>query len=98
MIRIESVYFKSEELKYYPQVFLEECRYRLDNGGLRTDASDESDNMPESEDEFNSEYESDNNDNNDDNESEKTSKKLLKNLITFLMNLIFKTVNNKKQQ
>ena len=43
LIRIQSIYFKSEELKYYPQVFLEVCRYRLDNGGLRIDASDESD-------------------------------------------------------
>ena len=68
---IESVYFKSEELKYYPQVFLEERRYRLDNADLRIDASDESDNMAESEDEFNSEYESDN----DNNEYEKNSKK-----------------------
>ena len=70
LIRIESVYFKSEELKYYLQQFLEKCRYRLDNEGLRIDASDESDNMPDSEDEFNSEYESDN----DNNESEKASK------------------------
>ena len=30
LIRIESIYFESEELKYYPQVFLEECRYGLD--------------------------------------------------------------------
>ena len=26
LIRIESVYFKLEEDKYYPQVFLEECK------------------------------------------------------------------------
>ena len=57
--------FKSEEVKYYPQVFLEKYRYRLDDGGLRIDASDESDAMPESEDEFNCEYESDDNDNNE---------------------------------
>ena len=47
LIRIESIYFKSEELKYYPQVFLEKCRYTLDNGGLCIDASDESGNMPD---------------------------------------------------
>ena len=68
LTKINFVYFKSEELEYYPQVFLEECRYRLDNGGLRIDAPDESDNEPDSEDEFDSEYES-------DNESEKPSKR-----------------------
>ena len=68
LIRIESVCFRLEENKYYPQVFLEECKYRLDNGRLRIDASDESDNVPDSEEEFNSEYES-------DTESEKSSKK-----------------------
>ena len=46
LIKIEAFSCKSEELKYYPQVFLEECRYRLDDGGLRIDESDESDNMP----------------------------------------------------
>ena len=62
LIRIGSIYFKSEELKYYPQVSLEECRYRLDNGGLRIDASsNESDNTLEDEEEFSSEYASDNN-------------------------------------
>ena len=73
LIRMQSIYFKSKELKHYPQVFLEECRYRLDNGGLCIDASDESDNMP-SEGEFNSEYESDNNDNNESKEPSKRSK------------------------
>ena len=72
LIEIESVCFKSKKHNYYPHVFLEECRYRLDNVGLRMDASGESDNMPdESEDEFNSDHES----NSDDNESEKSSKK-----------------------
>ena len=33
LISIDSVHFKLEELTYYPQVFLEECRYRRDNGG-----------------------------------------------------------------
>ena len=75
LIRIESVYFKSKELKYYPQVFLEQCRYRLDNGGLCTDACDKSDNMPYGEGEFDSKYEFDN----DNNESEKPSKRPLKN-------------------
>ena len=45
LIKIEDFSCKSKELKYYPQVFLEECRYRLDDGGLRIDESDESDNM-----------------------------------------------------
>ena len=46
LIKIEAFSCKSEELKYYPQVFLEKCRYRLDNGGLHINESDESDNMP----------------------------------------------------
>ena len=37
IIRIESVYFKLEEFKYYPQAFLEACRHEPDNGALRLD-------------------------------------------------------------
>ena len=54
ILKIESGYLKLEEHRYYPQVFLEVCRYE----------SDESDNMPEeSGEEFNSDYKSDDADN-----------------------------------
>ena len=69
-----------EGLKYYPQVLLGECRYKLDDRSLRIDESDESDKMPESGDEINSEDKFDDNEseNNDNNESEKLSKKTSK--------------------
>ena len=63
IIRIESVYLKLEEHKYYPQVFLETCRHGPDNRALRldeSDESDESDKMPDGcGDELSSDYEFD---------------------------------------
>ena len=65
ILKIESGYLKLEEHRYYPQVFLEVCRYGADNRALQLlDESDESDNMPEkSGEEFNSDYKSDDADN-----------------------------------
>ena len=58
------MYFKLEEFKYYPQVFLEGCRCNPYNSALRLDEPDESDNMTDaSGEEFISDYESDNDNN-----------------------------------
>ena len=58
------MYFKLEKFKYYPQVFLEGCRYNPYNSALRLDEPDESDNMADaSGGEFISDYESDNDNN-----------------------------------
>ena len=68
IIRIESLYFKLEKQKYYPQAILEECRIRPNNNASRLDESDESDDMPEKSGyELNSDYGSDESDG--DNES-----------------------------
>ena len=60
LIRIESVYFKSDESKHYAQIFLYNRR-------LHVDSSDESDNMPVGEEEeqsLNGDYKSDKESNN----------------------------------
>ena len=58
IIRIESVYLKLEEHKYYRQIFLDACRHGRDNG------ADESDHMLGGNgDELDGDYESDDDNN-----------------------------------